>query len=190
MDIDPTQPWGLAIDYAGRATLTESGHTVHVNVSDTSLSSIIGPDSISGTYSPVNVTAQFTETGEGGAVLRGTGRITIMPVGADPVVPDPTAVRRAVADALTDFAANAAAYAALCARWQPDDGAEDGGGTTPDPGTEPDPDTAAALETADGTAADTDPAANADADGDGEADGGIEISTSTGTGGDSDPAMV
>ncbi|MFD9431325.1 ATP-binding protein [Streptomyces sp. NPDC060002] len=139
MDIDPTQPWGLAIDYAGRATLTESGHTIHVNVSDTSLSSVIGPDSISGTYSPVNVTAQFTETGEGGAVLRGTGRITIMPVGTDPVAPDPTAVQRAVAAALTDFAANAAACVALCAQWQPNDGTGDG--TTPDP--DPDPETTA-----------------------------------------------
>ncbi|MFH0180782.1 ATP-binding protein [Streptomyces cacaoi] len=135
MDIDPTQPWGLAIDYAGRATLTEGGHTIHVNVSDTSLSSVIGPDSISGTYSPVNVTAQFTEAGEGGAVLRGTGRITIMPVGADPVVPDRTAVQRAVAAALTDFATNAATYVALCAQWQQDDGNSDGDGTTPDPGT-------------------------------------------------------
>ncbi|WP_406007297.1 ATP-binding protein [Streptomyces sp. NBC_00637] len=138
MDIDPTLPWGLAIDYAGRATLTESGHTVYVNVSDTSLSSVIGPDSISGTYSPVNITAQFTETGAGGAVLRGTGRITIMPVGADPVVPDPTAVGQAVAAALTDFAANAAAYVALCARWQQDDG--NGDGTTPDPDPDPQPD--------------------------------------------------
>ncbi|MFD7939879.1 ATP-binding protein [Streptomyces sp. NPDC059755] len=173
MDIDPTQPWGLAIDYAGRATLTESGHTIHVNVSDTSLSSIIGPDSISGTYSPVNVTAQFTETGEGGAVLRGTGRITIMPVGTDPVVPEPAAVQRAVAEALTDFAANAAAYIALCTRWQPDDGAEDGDGTTPDPGTapdpDPDPDTEADPETA-GTAAET--------------------GTGTPTEADADPAMV
>ncbi|MDR6975389.1 hypothetical protein J2X68_002073 [Streptomyces sp. 3330] len=158
MDIDPTQPWGIAIDYAGRATLTESGHTIHVNVSDTSLSSVIGPDSISGAYSPVNVTAQFTETGEGGAVLRGTGRITIMPVGADPVVPDPTAVQQAVTAALTDFAAAAAAYVALCARWQQDDG----DATTPDPGTDPVTDPAPV------------PAAEADADGDADADGGTE----------------
>ncbi|MFD9393367.1 ATP-binding protein [Streptomyces sp. NPDC060000] len=164
MDIDPTQPWGLAIDYAGRATLTESGHTIHVNVSDTSLSSAIGPDSISGTYSPVNVTAQFTETGEGGAVLRGTGRITIMPVGTDPVVPDPAAFQRAVAESLTDFATNAAAYVALCARWQPDGGAEDGDGTTPDPGTEPAPDTEADPETSDGTAAETGTDAGTDGD--------------------------
>ncbi|MFJ1811875.1 MULTISPECIES: ATP-binding protein [unclassified Streptomyces] len=184
MDIDPTQPWGLAIDYAGRATLTESGHTIHVNVSDTSLSSVIGPDSISGTYSPVNVTAQFTETGEGGAVLRGTGRVTIMPVGTDPVVPDRTAVQRAVAEALTDFATNAAAYVALCAQWQPDDGAGDGDGTTPAPGTEPDPDpdTEADPETAADAAAQT----GTDAGTATEADAGTSTSTST----DGDPAMI
>ncbi|MER5194695.1 ATP-binding protein [Streptomyces sp. NPDC002755] len=147
MDIDPTQPWGLAIDYAGRATLTESGHTIHVNVADTSLSSVIGPDSISGTYSPVNVTAQFTETGEGGTVLRGTGRITIMPVGADPVVPDPTAVQRAVAAALADFETNAAAYVTLCAQWQPHDGNSDGDGATPDPEIDPETDPETAPET-------------------------------------------
>lgn len=28
MDIDTSQPWGLAIDFAGRATLTEAGHTI------------------------------------------------------------------------------------------------------------------------------------------------------------------
>ncbi|OIK25861.1 hypothetical protein [Streptomyces malaysiense] len=119
MDIDTTQPWGVAIDYAGRATLTEAGHTVYVNVSDTSLSSVIAPDSITGTYSPVTVTAQFTEPGDNGAVLRGTGRVTVMPVGTAPVVPDQTAVQRAVADALADFTANAAAYADLCAAWTP-----------------------------------------------------------------------
>ncbi|MFJ9022535.1 ATP-binding protein [Streptomyces sp. NPDC102259] len=182
MDIDPTQPWGLAIDYAGRATLTESGHTIHVNVSDTSLSSVIGPDSISGAYSPVNVTAQFTETGEYGAVLRGTGRITIMPVGADPVAPDPTAVQRAVAAALTDFETNSAAYVALCARWQPDDGAGDGDGTTPDPGTEPAPDTESDPETTAGTTAETSTKASAETD--------TATSTSTSTSTDGDPAMV
>lgn len=117
MNIDTTQPWGIAIDYAGRATLTEAGHTIHVNVSDTSLSSIIEPDSITGTYSPVNVIAQFTETGASGAVLRGTGRVTVMPVGTNPVVPDQTAVQQAVAAALADFEANTAAYTALCATW-------------------------------------------------------------------------
>jgi hypothetical protein len=122
MDIDPTQPWGLAIDFAGRATLTEAGHTVHVNVSDTSLSSVIAPDSITGTYSPVTVTAQFTESGANGSVLRGSGRVTVLPVGTDPVVPDQTAIQRAVTAALTNFQQNTEAYAALCAAWT------DGGG--------------------------------------------------------------
>ena len=120
MDIDTTQPWGLAIDYAGRATLTDSGHVIHVNVSDAGFSSVIGPDSITGTYAPVTVSAEFTEAGDDGAVLRGTGRVTVPPVGTDPVVPDQTAVQRAVAAALADFQANTAAYAALCARWPAD----------------------------------------------------------------------
>ena len=128
MDIDTSQPWGIAIDYAGRATLTEAGHTIHVNVSDTSLSSIIEPDSITGTYSPVTVTAQFTETGEHGTVLRGSGRITVMPVGTDPVVPDRTAVQRAVAAALADFETQTAAYVTLCAKWSA--GAGGSGGET------------------------------------------------------------
>lgn len=117
MDIDTTQPWGLAIDFAGRATLTEAGHTVYVNVSDTSLNSIIAPDSITGTYSPVNITAQFTESGANGSVLRGAGRVTVMPVGTDPVVPEQTAIQRAVAAALVNFEENTAAYSALCAQW-------------------------------------------------------------------------
>ncbi|MER6078567.1 ATP-binding protein [Streptomyces sp. NPDC001833] len=121
MDIDTSQPWGLAIDFAGRATLTEAGHTVHVNVSDTSLSDIIGPDSITGTYSPVNITAQFTETGANNSVLRGYGRVTVLPVGTAPVVPDQTAIQRAVAAALANFEQNTAAYSALCAEWTPTD---------------------------------------------------------------------
>ncbi|MFJ8106755.1 ATP-binding protein [Streptomyces sp. NPDC096132] len=131
MDIDPTQPWGLAIDYAGRATVTENGHTVYVNVTDTSLSSMIGPDSLTGTYSPVTVTAQFTETGDRGTVLRGTGRITVMPVGTDPVVPDPTAIQRAIAAALADFEAGTAAYTALCVTWTTAAGGDTGGGSEP-----------------------------------------------------------
>ncbi|MEV6839777.1 ATP-binding protein [Streptomyces sp. NPDC051133] len=127
MDIDTSQPWGLAIDYAGRATITEAGHTLYVNVSDTSLSSIIGPDSITGTYSPVTVTAQFSETGANGAILRGYGRVTVMPIGADPVVPDQTAVQHAVADALADFQANTAAYTDLCTKWTAGGGSSGGG---------------------------------------------------------------
>lgn len=130
MDIDTTQPWGLAIDFAGRATITEAGHTVYVNVSDTSLNSIIAPDSITGTYSPVNITAQFTESGTNNTVLRGTGRVSVMPVGTDPVVPDQTAIQRAVAAALADFVDNTAAYTALCTKWTPtDDGSGDGDGS-------------------------------------------------------------
>ncbi|CAM5699822.1 ATP-binding protein [Streptomyces aurantiogriseus] len=150
MDIDTSQPWGIAIDYAGRATLTEAGHSLHVNVSDTSLSSVIEPDSITGTYSPVNITAQFTETGDNGAVLRGTGRVTVMPVGTAPVVPDRTAVQRAVAAALADFEANRAAYVALCAAWATDegDGAPDtGGGSDPETGTDTGTGTGTGTET-------------------------------------------
>ncbi|MFF3333254.1 ATP-binding protein [Streptomyces sp. NPDC002888] len=125
MDIDPTQPWGIAIDYAGRATLTEDGHTVYINVSDTSLSSIITPDPLSGRYPSASVTAQFTETGTNGAVLRGYGRIGVEPVGTDPVAPDQTAVPRAVSAAVADFQANTAAYVDLCAQWSPADGGSD-----------------------------------------------------------------
>jgi hypothetical protein len=117
MDIDTTPPWGLAVDFAGRATLAEAGHTIHVNVSDTSLSDVIGPDSITGTYSPVNITAQFTESGANNSVLRGYGRVTVLPVGTAPVVTDQTAIQRAVAAALTNFEQNTAAYSALCAQW-------------------------------------------------------------------------
>lgn len=133
MDIDTTQPWGLAIDFAGRATLTEAGHTIHVNVSDTSLSDIIGPDSFTGTYSPVNVTAQFTESGTDNSVLRGYGRVTVAPVGTDPVVPDQTAIQRAVAAALDRFAENTAAYAALCATWTEGAGSPGTGDSSSDP---------------------------------------------------------
>ncbi|MFI7500526.1 ATP-binding protein [Streptomyces sp. NPDC049687] len=147
MDIDPTQPWGVAIDYAGRATVVEDGHTIHVNVTDSSLNTVIQPDSITGRYPSVTVTAQFTETGENATVLRGYGRITIDPAGTDPVVPDRTAVQRAVAKALADFRATTAAYAALCAQWPTTEG---------DPATDtPADDTATDDEpTADGGSAD------------------------------------
>ncbi|MFI6038658.1 ATP-binding protein [Streptomyces sp. NPDC051315] len=161
MDIDTSQPWGVAIDYAGRATLTEAGHTIHVNVSDTSLNSIIAPDSITGTYSPVNITAQFTETGDNGALLRGTGRVTVMPVGTAPVVPDQTAVQRAVAAALADFRANRAAYVALCAAWATDEGGDDGdpdtGGGETDTGTGDETDTGTGGDTSTETGGETDP---------------------------------
>ncbi|MEV6181425.1 hypothetical protein [Streptomyces sp. NPDC052015] len=163
MDIDTSQPWGLAIDYAGRATLTEAGHTVYVNVSDTSFNSIIAPDSITGTYSPVTITAQFSETGDNGAVLRGTGRVTVMPIGTDPVVPDRTAVQRAVAAALADFRANTAAYVALCAAWTTDEGEGQGDGDT-------------------GTGGETDQATGTDTD----TDTGTDTNTGTDTGTETD----
>lgn len=119
MDIDPTQPWGLAIDFAGRATITEAYHTVYINVSDSSYNTVIAPDSVTGLYSPVTVTAQFTESGPNAATLRGSGRVTVLPIGTNPVVPDPTAPQQAVAAALANFVDNTAAYTALCAKWTP-----------------------------------------------------------------------
>ncbi|MER6527682.1 ATP-binding protein [Streptomyces sp. NPDC001508] len=139
MDIDTSQPWGLAIDFAGRATLPEAGHTIYVNVSDTSFNSVIAPDSITGTYAPVDITAQFTESGTGGAVLRGLGRVTVPPIGTAPVVPDQTAIQRAVAAALADFAANVTAHAALCARWTSTGDGGSGGGFGGGPGGTDDP---------------------------------------------------
>ncbi|MEV8537356.1 ATP-binding protein [Streptomyces sp. NPDC051572] len=133
MDIDTTQPWGLAIDFAGRATVTEAGHTVYVNVSDSSYNSVIAPDSVTGIYSPVTVTAQFTESGTNSSALRGSGRVSVMPVGTAPVIPDQTAIQRAVAAALADFVDSTAAYTALCTKWTPtDDGSGDGDGSGDD----------------------------------------------------------
>ncbi|MFI5877745.1 ATP-binding protein [Streptomyces sp. NPDC051554] len=133
MDIDTTQPWGLAIDFAGRATITEAGHTVYVNVSDSSYNSVIAPDSVTGIYSPVTVTAQFTESGTNSSALRGSGRVSVMPVGTAPVIPDQTAIQRAVAAALADFVDSTAAYTALCTKWTPtDDGSGDGDGSGDD----------------------------------------------------------
>ncbi|MER5522365.1 ATP-binding protein [Streptomyces sp. NPDC002763] len=117
MEIDSTQPWGIAIDHAGRATLVEDGHTVHINITDTGLGTVIGPDPLTGAYPTVNVTAQFTETGDNGAVLSGAGRVTLAPAGPAPVAPDATAVQTAVATALVDFHARKAAYVVLCATW-------------------------------------------------------------------------
>ncbi|WP_051800879.1 hypothetical protein [Streptomyces sp. NRRL F-525] len=130
MDIDTTQPWGLAIDFAGRATITEAGHTIYVNVSDSSYNSIIAPDSISGTYAPVTVAAQFTEWGANGSAIRGSARTTIMPIGTAMVVPDQTAVQSVVAAALANFVDNTASYTALAAKWTPsNDDPGDGDGT-------------------------------------------------------------
>ncbi|WP_327401954.1 ATP-binding protein [Streptomyces sp. NBC_01288] len=131
MDIDTTQPWGLAIDFAGRATITEAGHTIYVNVSDSSYNSIIAPDSISGTYAPVTVAAQFTEWGANGSAIHGSARTTIMPIGTAMVVPDQTAIQTVVATALANFVENTAIYTALAAKWTPsndDPGDGDGSG--------------------------------------------------------------
>lgn len=117
MDIDTTQPWGIAIDYAGRATVTDSGHTVYVRVYDNSLAPVPQPDSLTGQYPPVYVTAQIIESGGLGSEVRGFGQVVVPPTGTAPVVPDQTAPRAAVAAAVADFDNRIAAYAALCALW-------------------------------------------------------------------------
>jgi hypothetical protein len=119
MDIDPSQPWGIAIDYYGRATVTDSGHSVQVRIYDQSFGSPLTPDPITGVYPPVYVSAQITETGDGDAELHGYGDITVAPTGSGPVAPDQTSVPAAVAAAVADFASRTAHYAALCAAWTP-----------------------------------------------------------------------
>lgn len=116
MNIDPTQPWGIAIDYAGRATVTEAGHTIQIRVHDAGLGGALEPDPVSG-YPAVYVTAQFTETGDLGTQLRGAGQIVLDPPPTGPVTPDQTAVATAVSAALTDFASRVSAYKALCAKF-------------------------------------------------------------------------
>ncbi|MBT2445916.1 ATP-binding protein [Streptomyces sp. ISL-43] len=118
MNIDPAQPWGIAIDYAGRATLTEAGHSIQVRVYDAGLGGTLELDPVSG-YPSVYVTAQFTETGDLGTQLRGSGQVVLDPPPEGPVTPDRTAVASAVAAALADFEARTAAYAALCATYSP-----------------------------------------------------------------------
>ncbi|MER5887312.1 ATP-binding protein [Streptomyces sp. NPDC001941] len=134
MNIDPTLPWGVAIDYAGRATVTEGGHTIGVRVYDNAIGGLLERDPVTGEYPPVYVSAQFAEAGPAGdAALRGSGTAAVQGVEGSPVVPDPTAVQRAVAAALADFEARRAAYAALCAAWAP--GAPVPGPAPEDPGT-------------------------------------------------------
>lgn len=118
MNIDPTQPWGIAIDYAGRAIVTEDGHTLQVRVYDAGLGGTLEPDPVSG-YPAVYVTAQFTETGDLGAQIRGSGQVILNPPATGPVLPDRTAVAEAVAAALADFKSRVTAYAALCATFTP-----------------------------------------------------------------------
>ncbi|MFF8607634.1 ATP-binding protein [Streptomyces sp. NPDC015346] len=132
MNIDPTQPWGVAIDYAGRATVTETGHTLDVRVFDNSIGGTLERDPMTGEYPQVYVTAQVTETGDADAALRGSGMVIVHGQGGNPIVPDPTAVERAVTAALADFENRRAAYAALCATWAPEPAPE----PTPDPAPE------------------------------------------------------
>jgi hypothetical protein len=119
MDIDPAQPWGIAIDYFGRAVLTDSGHTVQLRIYDQTLGAPLAPDEITGQYPAVYISAQIRETGDDGAELHGFGDTMINPAGAGPVAPDQTSVPAAVAAAVADFQARTASYAALCAAWPP-----------------------------------------------------------------------
>ncbi|MGW4030260.1 ATP-binding protein [Streptomyces sp. NPDC004838] len=123
MIIDPTQPWGVAIDYAGRATITEGGHTVNIRVYDNSLDLVLRPDPMTGNYPSVYVTASIMEDGAAGISLHGHGDVIVNPQSPNPnpvpVPPNHTAVPTAVAAALTDFETRRAAYAALCATWAP-----------------------------------------------------------------------
>ncbi|MFB7112986.1 ATP-binding protein [Streptomyces sp. NPDC056190] len=119
MNIDPTQPWGVAIDYAGRATVTEGGHTIDVRIYDNTLGGALEPDPLTGEYPAVYVTAQVGESGEAGSMIRGSGFAVLTPQAGRPVAPDPDAVPTAVEAALADFENRRAGYAALCATWAP-----------------------------------------------------------------------
>ncbi|MER5208601.1 ATP-binding protein [Streptomyces sp. NPDC002825] len=119
MNIDPTQPWGVAIDYAGRATVTEEGHTLTVRVYDNTMGYTLQRDPVTGQYPSVYVTAEVSEKGTGDAVLRGSGLVVVDAKDGVPAVPDQTAAQRAVTAALADFEARRAACAALCAAWAP-----------------------------------------------------------------------
>ncbi|MFJ9827285.1 ATP-binding protein [Streptomyces sp. NPDC101160] len=119
MNIDTTQPWGVAIDYAGRAVVSENGHTLNVRVYDNSLGYTLERDPVTGQYPAVYVTAEVNEKGTGDSLLRGSGLVIIQAQNGVPAVPDQTAVQRAVAAALADFESRRAAYAALCATWAP-----------------------------------------------------------------------
>ncbi|MFE5794714.1 ATP-binding protein [Streptomyces sp. NPDC056503] len=130
---DPTQPWGVAIDYAGRGTVAENGHTVTLRLYDNTLGGPLELDPMTGEYPAVYVTAQVDENGAGGAQLRGYGLAMVQPSNGRPAVPDPAAVVRAVAAALADFETRRAAFATLCATWAPAPEAE------PEPEPEPAP---------------------------------------------------
>ncbi|WP_328915502.1 MULTISPECIES: hypothetical protein [unclassified Streptomyces] len=168
MDIDTTQPWGIALDYFGRATITESGHTVRIRVYDQTMGEPLAPDPLTGTYPQVYVSAQVTETGANFSQLRGYGEVVVRGEGAAPIVPDQSAVANAVAAALSDFAAGTAAYAELCATW----GTPADGGTT---GT--DPGDGGGSDSGSGSGTDPDP---------GEGDGSGDPDSEAGSGPDSD----
>ncbi|MEV8587745.1 ATP-binding protein [Streptomyces sp. NPDC051180] len=119
MTIDPTQPWGVTIDYAGRAVVTEDGHTLTVRVYDNTMGYTLQRDPVTGQYPSVYVTAELTEKGTGDATLRGSGLVVVEARDGVPTVPDQTAVQRAVTAALADFETRRAACAALCATWAP-----------------------------------------------------------------------
>ncbi|MFJ7956193.1 ATP-binding protein [Streptomyces sp. NPDC096319] len=119
MNIDPTQPWGVAIDYAGRAVVTEDGHTLTVRVYDNTMGYTLQRDPVTGQYPSVYITAEVNERGAGDTTLRGYGLIVVDARDGVPAVPDQSAVQRAVAAALADFETRRTAYAALCATWAP-----------------------------------------------------------------------
>ncbi|MGW2016042.1 ATP-binding protein [Streptomyces sp. NPDC001927] len=119
MIIDPAQPWGVAIDYAGRAVVTEGSHTLDVRVYDNTLGNTLDRDPVTGQYPSVYVTVQTSKSGIGDASLRGYATVVVNGENGEPVTPDPTAVERAVTRALADFENRRAAYAALCATWAP-----------------------------------------------------------------------
>ncbi|WP_329621727.1 ATP-binding protein [Streptomyces sp. NBC_01255] len=130
MIIDPAQPWGVAIDYAGRATVTDGGHTVDVRIHDTTMGGPLEVDPMTGEYPQVYVTAQLDEAGTAGSSLRGSGLVILNAQGGLPVVPNQEAVRDAVAAALADFETRRTAYATLCTTWAP---------PAPDPTPTPEP---------------------------------------------------
>ncbi|MEU7024198.1 hypothetical protein ABZ990_26605, partial [Streptomyces sp. NPDC046203] len=113
MNTDPAQPWGIEIDYAGRASVTEGGHTLNIHLYDNSIGGLIGPDPITGEYPTVYVSAQLAEGPSYDVTLSGDGLVLVNGQGGRPVVPDPTAVPRAVAAALADFERRRAAVPPL-----------------------------------------------------------------------------
>ncbi|MEU3691509.1 ATP-binding protein [Streptomyces narbonensis] len=139
MIIDPTQPWGVAVDYAGRATVTDGGHTVDIRIYDTTMGGPLEVDPVTGEYPQVYVTAQLGAAGAAGSALRGSGVVTLNSQGGVPVGPNQQAVRDAVAAALADFESRRQAYAALCATWAPAPDPTPAPEPTPGPAPEPTP---------------------------------------------------